>query len=82
MAGEPHDDFARRVLEASLAAGIEAPFASISSETPTTPRLSPKKMPTVVFQPSLPAAKGDLQALASEFDVIFGKFAGAATANQ
>ena len=26
MAGEPHDDFARRALEASLAAGIEAPI--------------------------------------------------------
>lgn len=72
-------DFAIRMLEASVPAGIEAPIRFyITENADGTATLSYKK-PTAVFAPY--ADGGDkLKSMAIELDAIFAKIAGEATA--
>lgn len=73
------NDFARRMLTANVAAGIEAPIRFYVTENADgTATLSYKK-PTTVFAPYEQQASGELKRLAAELDGIFGKIAEAAT---
>jgi uncharacterized protein (DUF302 family) len=79
VVGVYRPDFAVRMLEASIPAGIEAPIRFyITEDAGGTATLS-YKTPSAVFAPySDGGAK--LKALASELDQIFGKIAQQATA--
>lgn len=73
------NDFARRMLKASVSAGIEAPIRFYITENPDgTTTLSYKK-PSYVFAPYLEGDNGDLKLLASELDDIFARIASSAT---
>ncbi len=73
------NDFARRMLSASVAAGIEAPIRFYVTENPDrTASLSYKK-PSSVFSSYLDEGDGALRALAGELDEIFARIADAAT---
>ncbi len=72
-------DFAIRMLEASVPAGIEAPIRFyITENTDGTATLS-YKQPSTVFAP-YPDGGDKLKEMAAELDGIFTKIAGAATA--
>ena len=74
VVGVYRNDFARRMLQASVAAGIEAPIRFYVTENPNgTAKLS-YKTPTAVFSAYF-AEAGDLRGLAQELDVIFEKIA-------
>lgn len=65
------NDFARRMLAASVAAGIEAPIRFYVTEKPDgTATLSYKK-PSTVFAPYADEGKDALTTLAAELDGIF-----------
>jgi uncharacterized protein (DUF302 family) len=67
------NDFARRMLTASVAAGIEAPIRFYVTENPDgTATLSYKK-PSTVFAPYTDEGKDELKTLAAELDGIFAK---------
>lgn len=69
------NDFARRMLAASVAAGIEAPIRLYLTENPDgTATLSYKK-PSTVFAPYADEGKDALKTLAAELDGIFAKIA-------
>ena len=69
------NDFARHMLSASIAAGIEAPIRFYLTENPGgTATLSYKK-PSFVFSPYFGEGKGALKKLAKELDAIFAKIA-------
>jgi uncharacterized protein (DUF302 family) len=73
------NDFARRMLAASVAAGIEAPIRFYVTENPDgTATLSYKK-PSTVFAPYADEGKDALRTLATELDGIFAKIAETAT---
>lgn len=73
------NDFARRMLSASVPAGVEAPIRFYVTENPDgTATLSYKK-PGTVFAPYLDEGKDELRALALELDGIFAKIADQAT---
>lgn len=73
------NDFARRMLAANVAAGIEAPIRFYVTENADgTATLSYKK-PTIVFAPYEQRASDELKGLAAELDEIFGKIAETAT---
>ncbi|WP_235939318.1 DUF302 domain-containing protein [Bradyrhizobium hipponense] len=79
IVGVFRNDFARRMLDASVAAGIEAPIRFYVTENPDgTATLSYKK-PTTVFAPYADEGKDALKGLAAELDGIFAKIAAAAT---
>jgi len=79
VVGVFRNDFARRMLEASVAAGIEAPIRFYVTENPDgTATLSYKK-PTTVFAPYADEGKDPLKALAAELDGLFAKIAELAT---
>ena len=79
VVGVFRNDFARRMLEASLSAGIEAPIRFYVTENPDgTATLSYKK-PTTVFAPYGEEGKDALKGLAAELDEIFSKIAELAT---
>lgn len=75
VVGVYRSDFARRMLAASLPAGIEAPIRFYIVENPDTTASLAYKTPSTVFEPYLTGAGGDLKALASELDTIFAKIA-------
>lgn len=82
VVGVFRNDFARRMLKASLIAGIEAPLRYYLVENPDgTATLSYKK-PSAVFVPYVSTAEPDLAVLAAELDVIFAKIAEEATASK
>ncbi|MBD11392.1 DUF302 domain-containing protein [uncultured Roseovarius sp.] len=65
------NDYARRMLAASVAAGIEAPIRLyVTEDSDGTATLS-YKTPTVVFTPYFDEGGDDLRALASELDDVF-----------
>jgi uncharacterized protein (DUF302 family) len=73
------NDFARRMLKASVSAGIEAPVRFYITENPDgTTTLSYKK-PSFVFAPYLDEGTGELKILVSELDEIFARIASSAT---
>ncbi len=79
VVGVFRNDFARRMLAASIPAGIEAPIRFYLSENADGTATLSYKTPTSVFAPYIEGASADLKALASELDVIFARIAEAAT---
>jgi uncharacterized protein (DUF302 family) len=75
VVGVYRNDFARRMLAASLPAGIEAPIRFYVVENPDNTASLAYKTPSTVFEPYLTGAGEDLKALASELDTIFAKIA-------
>lgn len=74
------NDYARRMLAASVAAGIEAPIRLyVTEDADGTASLS-YKTPTAVFLPYLDDGGEDLRALATELDGIFETVAQTAVA--
>jgi uncharacterized protein (DUF302 family) len=75
VVGVFRNDFARRMLAASVPAGIEAPIRFYLTEnTDSTATLSYRK-PSSVFAPYFNRATSDLKSLATELDAIFGRIA-------
>lgn len=80
IVGVYRNDFARRMLEASVAAGIEAPIRFyLTEESDGTSTLS-YKMPSTVFAPYMEEGGEALAALASELDGVFATIAQRAVA--
>ena len=79
VVGVFRNDFARRMLSASISAGIEAPIRFYVTENPGgTATLSYKK-PSFVFAPYFDEGGEALKTLADELDKIFARIAEAAT---
>ncbi len=79
VVGLYHPRFAVRMLEASIAAGIEAPIrVYITENTDGTATLS-YKTPSTVFAPYMATGGEKLKALAAELDTLFAKIAKDAT---
>ncbi len=75
IVGVYRNDFAVRMLEASVAAGIEAPIRYYLTEnTDGTATLS-YRTPTTVFAPYFEEGGDDLRKMAAELDQIFAKIA-------
>jgi len=75
IVGVYRNDYARRMLQASIAAGIEAPIRYyITENTDKTATLS-YKTPSAVFAPYFEEGGEDLKTLASELDAVFTKIA-------
>lgn len=79
VVGVFRNDFARRMLSASVAAGIEAPIHFYVTENPDGTATLSYKRPSFVFAPYLGEDNGALKALAGELDEIFAKISNAAT---
>ncbi|NJM35200.1 MAG: DUF302 domain-containing protein [Rhodomicrobium sp.] len=73
--GVYRNDFARRMLAASLAAGIEAPIRLYVTENPDGKTTLSYKLPSTVFAPYFGEGGEDLRKLAVELDGIFAKIA-------
>lgn len=69
------NDYARRMLTASLPAGIEAPIRFYLTENADSSATLSYRTPSAVFAPYIPGAGSDLAKLAEELDVIFAKIA-------
>ena len=82
VVGVYRNDFARRMLTTSVAAGIEAPIRFYLVENPDGTSTLAYSTPTAVFQPYFAGAGADLKALAGELDTIFAKIAADATASK
>lgn len=65
------NDYARRMLAASIAAGIEAPIRLYVTEDADGAASLSYKTPTAVFLPYFDEGGEDLRALATELDGIF-----------
>ena len=78
VVGVYRNDFARRMLESSVAAGIEAPIRFYVTENVDGTATLSYKTPTAVFSPYF-AEAGNLRALARELDAIFETIAQQAT---
>jgi uncharacterized protein (DUF302 family) len=79
IVGVFRNDFARRMLSASISAGIEAPIRFYVTENPGgTATLSYKK-PSFVFAPYFDEGGDALRAVADELDKIFARIGDAAT---
>ena len=78
--GVYRNDFARRMLAASVAAGIEAPIRFYLAENEAGGSTIAWKTPSFVFAPYLAEGGDALQTLAIELDVIFVAIAQRATA--
>ena len=81
VVGVYRNDFARRMLKADLAAGIEAPIRFYVTENPDNTATLSYKTPTFVFAPYFADGGDDLRKLAAELDAIFAGIAKAATAS-
>ena len=75
IVGVYRNDFARRMLKASLAAGIEAPIRYYVTENDDGTATLSYKLPSTVFAPYFAEGGGDLHQLASELDSLFAKMA-------
>lgn len=73
--GVYRNDFARRMLKASIAAGIEAPIRFYITENEDKTATLSYKLPSTVFAPYFDDGGDDLRKLASELDEIFAKIA-------
>ncbi|MBA5775907.1 DUF302 domain-containing protein [Stappia sp. F7233] len=77
--GVYRNDYARRMLQASVAAGIEAPIRFyVTEEADGTATLS-YKHPSFVFAPYFDEGGEDLKQLAAELDGVFATIAAKAT---
>ncbi len=79
IVGVYRNDFARRMLAASVPAGIEAPIRFYVTENPDGTATLSYKTPSTVFAPYLDEGKDALKSLAGELDAIFARIAVAAT---
>jgi uncharacterized protein (DUF302 family) len=79
VVGVFRNDFARRMLDASVSAGIEAPIRFYVTENPDSTATLSYKKPTAVFAPYGEEGKDALKGLAAELDEIFTKIAELAT---
>ncbi len=75
------NDFARRMLAASVQAGIEAPIRFYLTENRQGFATLSWKTPGFVFEPYRGTASEDLISLGEELDVIFQRIADRATGN-
>jgi len=75
IVGVYRNDFATRMLEASLAAGIEAPIRYYVTENADGTANLSYKTPTTAFSPYFEEGGKALKDLASELDDLFGKIA-------
>lgn len=75
VVGVYRNDFARRMLSASLAAGIEAPIRFYVTENADGTATLSYRSPGAVFAPYMNRRNTDLRALAKELDAIFVKIA-------
>lgn len=73
VVGVFRNDFARRMLAASVQAGIEAPIRFYVTEGADQRATLSYRTPGAVFAPYLDRAGPDLKAVATELDVIFAK---------
>lgn len=74
------NDYARRMLEASVAAGIEAPIRLYLTENADGTATLSYKTPGAVFQPYADEGGQALQDLSDELDAVFRDIATAAAA--
>lgn len=77
--GVYRNDYARRMLAASVAAGIEAPIRFYLTENADGTATLSYKSPSFVFAPYADEGGADLAALAAELDAVFAGIAEAAT---
>lgn len=75
------NDYARRMLDASLAAGIEAPIRVYATENADGTSTLAYKTPSHVFAPYFDEGGDALRALAAELDGVFDSVAKAAVAD-
>ena len=75
------NDYARRMLEASGASGIEAPIRMYVTENPDGTATLSYKTPTSVFAPYLDEGGDALMTLAEELDAVFEMVAEIAVGN-
>ena len=73
--GVYRNDFARRMLAANIAAGIEAPIRLYVTEEPDGTATLSYKTPTTVFSPYFAEGGDALEVLAGELDTIFAQIA-------
>lgn len=73
------NDFARRMLAASVAAGIEAPIRFYVTENSDGTATLSYKAPSTVFAPYADEGKDALRTIAAELNAIFAKIAETAT---
>lgn len=78
VVGVFRNDFARRVLAASIPAGIEAPIRFYLTENADGSATLSYRTPSAVFEPYLAGAGADLPKIANELDPIFATIAAAA----
>ena len=78
VVGVFRNDFARRMLAASVPAGIEAPIRFYLTENADGTATLSYRRPSAVFAPYFEGATPDLKAVAAELDVIFDQIATAA----
>lgn len=79
VVGVFRNDFARRMLAASVTAGIEAPIRFYLTENRDGTATLSYRTPSAVFAPHADEGGPALQALAGELDAIFERIAHAAT---
>jgi uncharacterized protein (DUF302 family) len=75
IVGVYRNDFARRMLEASIAAGIEAPIRFYITENADKTATLSYKLPTTVFAPYSDEGGESLRKLAEELDAMFARIA-------
>ncbi len=80
VVGVFRNDFAQRMLKASVAAGIEAPIRFYLTENPDGMATLSYRKPSAVFQPYFDEGGEALRTLAAELDAIFARIAQGATA--
>jgi uncharacterized protein (DUF302 family) len=79
--GVYRNDYARRMLKASVAAGIEAPIRFYVTENPDGTATLSWKTPSHVFAPYMDEGGAELKALATELDAVFEAIAAKAVGN-
>ena len=75
VVGVFRNDFARRMLAASIPAGIEAPIRFYLTENPDGSATLSYRPPSVVFAPYMDRAGPDLKNVAAELETIFADIA-------
>lgn len=75
VVGVYRNDYARRMLEASIAAGIEAPIRFYVTENESGGATLSWKTPSFVFAPYMEEGGDALATLAAELDAVFEKIA-------
>ena len=75
------NDYARRMLSASVAAGIEAPIRLYVTENEDGTATLSYKTPSTVFAPYMDEGGEELRALAEELDSVFDAVASQAVAD-